>query len=286
MTMTPQKHALLIAGPTASGKSALAMAEARKRRGVIINADSMQVYRELHILTARPTADDEAQVPHRLYGHVPGADAYSVARWLSDVKQEMQRCWEQGALPIICGGTGLYFRALEQGLAETPLIDPQVRETWRSFAGDVHSALSKRDPDAAQRLNPADKQRIIRALEVIDSTGHSLAHWQGIAKQENFLNQINVERVFVNVPREELYTRAERRFDIMIEQGALDEVKALPALDASQPILKAIGVPELLSHLRGEISREQAIIDGKTATRQYIKRQLTWWRGRGPDWLG
>jgi tRNA dimethylallyltransferase len=286
MTMTPQKHALLIAGPTASGKSALAMAEARKRRGVIINADSMQVYRELHILTARPTADDEAQVPHRLYGHVPGADAYSVARWLSDVKQEMQRCWEQGAVPIICGGTGLYFRALEQGLAETPLIDPQVRETWRSFAGDVHSALSKRDPDAAQRLNPADKQRIIRALEVIDSTGHSLAHWQRISKQENFLNQINVERVFVNVPREELYTRAERRFDIMIEQGALDEVKALPALDASQPILKAIGVPELLSHLRGEISREQAIIDGKTATRQYIKRQLTWWRGRGPDWLG
>jgi tRNA dimethylallyltransferase len=284
MNDKPQKSALLIAGPTASGKSALAIAEARKRGGVIINADSMQVYCELRILTARPSADEEVLAPHRLYGHISGADDYSVARWLADVKIEMQNCWNSNLLPIICGGTGLYFRALELGLAETPEIDPAVREIWRSFDGDLHHELSKRDADAAERLNPADKQRIIRALEVIDSTGRPLAHWQADAAASNFLNQINVERIYVNVPREELYARAERRFDVMMEQGALDEVKALPAFNDSQPIMKAIGVPELLSHLRGEISLAQAIINGKTATRQYIKRQLTWWRGQMRHW--
>jgi tRNA dimethylallyltransferase len=284
MNDKPQKSALLIAGPTASGKSALAIAEARRRGGVIINADSMQVYRELRILTARPSADEESKVPHRLYGHISGADDYSVARWLADVKAEMQNCWNSNLLPIICGGTGLYFRALELGLAETPEIDPAVRETWRSFDGDLHHELSKRDADAAQRLNPADKQRIIRALEVIDSTGRPLARWQADAAASNFLNQINVERIYVNVPREELYARAERRFDAMIEQGAVDELKALPAFNKSQPIMKAIGVPEVSSHLRGEISLVQAIINGKTATRQYIKRQLTWWRGQMRHW--
>ena len=284
MTSDSPKSALLIAGPTASGKSALALAEARKRGGVIINADSMQVYRELRIVTARPSIEDEAQAPHRLYGHVSGDDDYSVARWLADVKAEMLRCWGEGTTPIICGGTGLYFRALEMGLAETPAIDPALRQKWRGFEGDLHAALSKRDPDAALRLNPADRQRIIRALEVVESTGRTLAGWQADAAASNFLNPINVERVYVNVPREELYARAERRFDLMMEQGALDEVKALPAFDAAQPIMKAIGVPELLAHLRGEISLEQAIINGKTATRQYIKRQLTWWRGRGSEW--
>jgi tRNA dimethylallyltransferase len=280
----PQKSVLLIAGPTASGKSALAIVEARRRGGVIINADSMQVYRELRILTARPSVEEECQTPHRLYGHVSGADDYSVARWLADVKAEMQSCWNNNQLPIICGGTGLYFRALEMGLAETPAIDPAVREIWRNFAGDLHHELSKRDAAAAQRLNPADKQRIIRALEVIDSTGRPLAHWQADAAASNFLNQINVERIYVNVPREELYARAERRFDVMMEQGAVEEVKALPAFNESQPIMKAIGIPELLSHLRGEISLAQAVIDGKTATRQYIKRQLTWWRGQMRHW--
>jgi tRNA dimethylallyltransferase len=284
MNRDSPKSALLIAGPTASGKSALAIIEARKRGGVIINADSMQVYRDLRILSARPSAEEEAQAPHRLYGQVSGGDDYSVARWLADAKVEMLRCWDEGALPIICGGTGLYFRALEMGLAETPLIDAEVREKWRSFAGDLHTELSKRDPEAAKRLNPADRQRIIRALEVVESTGRTLAQWQADAAASNFLNQINVERVYVNVPREALYARAERRFDVMMQQGALDEVKALPAFNAAQPIMKAIGVPELLAHVRGEISIEQAVIDGKTATRQYIKRQLTWWRGQMRHW--
>ena len=275
---------MLVAGPTASGKSALAIAEAQKRGGVIINADSMQVYRELRILSARPSQEEEQQAPHRLYGHVSGGDGYSVARWLADAKTEMQRCWAADQLPIICGGTGLYFRALELGLAETPPIDPALRGKWRTFEGDLHHELSQRDPEAAQRLNPADQQRIIRALEVVESTGRTLAQWQADAAASNFLNKINVERVFVDVPREELYTRAERRFDMMMEQGALDEVKALPAFEPSRPIMKAIGVPGLLAHLRGEISLEQAIIDGKTATRHYIKRQLTWWRGRGNEW--
>jgi tRNA dimethylallyltransferase len=286
MTTTPQKSALLIAGPTASGKSALAIVEARKRGGVIINADSMQVYRELRILSARPSVEEERQAPHRLYGHVSGADDYSVASWLSDVKLEMLRCWDAGTTPIICGGTGLYFRALELGLAETPPIDVNVRKKWRGFEGDLHAELSMRDPEAATRLNPADKQRIIRALEVVESTGRTLAQWQADAAASNFLNQINVERVYVNVSREELYARAERRFDMMMRLGALDEVKALPSFDAAQPIMKAIGVPELLAHLRGEIPLSQAITDGKTATRQYIKRQFTWWRGQGKDWQG
>ncbi len=284
MTAIPQKSAVLIAGPTASGKSALALAEARRRGGVIINADSMQVYRELCILTARPSVEDERQAPHRLYGHISGGDDYSVARWLADAKAEMQRCWDADATPIICGGTGLYFRALEQGLADVPKIAPEVRERWRTCSGDLHAALMTRDAEAGQRLNPADRQRIIRALEVIDSTGRSLAQWQADAASANFLNQINVERIYVDVPREQLYARAEKRFDLMMQHGALDEVKALPAFDRAQPIMKAIGVPELLAHLNGELSLEQAITDAKTATRNYIKRQLTWWRGQMKHW--
>lgn len=285
MTATPRKSAVLIAGPTASGKSALALAEARRRGGVIINADSMQVYRELRILTARPSAVDTQHAPHRLYGHVTGSDDYSVARWLAEAKAEMQNCWDVGQTPIVCGGTGLYFRALEFGLADIPSIDSAVRERWRRFDGDLHGELLQRDAEAAARLNPADRQRIIRALEVITSTGRTLAQWQADAAASNFLNQINVERLYVNVAREELYARAERRFEAMIAEGALDEVKAFPAFDAVQPIMKAIGVPELLAHLRGAITLEQAIIDAKTATRNYIKRQLTWWRGQMQHWV-
>ena len=279
-----QKSALLIAGPTASGKSALALKLARERGGVIINADSMQVYRELRILSARPTPEEEAQAPHRLYGHVNGADDYSVGRWLADAKLEMQACWAIGKLPIVVGGTGLYFMALSGGLAELPPIAPEVRERWRNFKGNHHVELQKRDPVGAAKLNPADRQRIIRALEVFESSGKPLAMWQAEAQSQAFLNQINVERLFVDVPREDLYVRAERRFDVMMAQGALDEVRALPALPPDQPIMKAIGVPELLAHLRGDIALEDAIIQAKTATRQYIKRQLTWWRGQMKDW--
>ncbi len=280
------KYALLIAGPTASGKSALALAEAKRRNGVIINADSMQVYRELRILTARPSVDEEPEVSHRMYGHVSGAENYSVARWLRDVEREMTQCWEAGQLPILCGGTGLYFKAALEGLAEVPDIDPMVREKWRNFKGDVHEALKQLDIEAATGLNPADRQRIVRALEVLEGTGKSLRHWQAVGQSNALLNQINVERVYVHVSREELHARAERRFDQMMAQGALEEVAALPAFDSAQPLMKAIGVPELLAHLRNEISRDEAVQRAKAATRQYIKRQTTWWRGQMPGWEG
>ncbi len=278
------KSALLIAGPTASGKSALAIAEAKRRNGVIINADSMQVYRELPILTARPSSEEEAMVPHRLYGHVSGAEDYSVGRWLVDAKLEIQACWAINRLPIIVGGTGLYFLALQGGLAEVPPIPPGVREKWRSFAGNLHASLQKLDPVGAAKLNPADHQRLIRAIEVIEATGKTLADWQAQSGKQGFLNQINVERLFIDVPREELYARAERRFDIMMQHGVVDEVAALPDLGPEQPIMKAIGVPELRDHLHGKTSKDLAVSLAKTATRHYIKRQLTWWRGQMQGW--
>jgi tRNA dimethylallyltransferase len=278
------KSALLIAGPTASGKSALALRLARERNGVIINADSMQVYRELRLLSARPSEAEEAAVPHRLYGHVSGAEDYSVARWLDDAGREINAAWDAGQLPIICGGTGLYFMALEKGLSQVPAIAPDVRDKWRGHPGDLHAELAARDPVMAARLGANDRQRIIRALEVIDGTGHSLAHWQAEGERGAFLNHINVERHFVEVPREVLYARAGQRFDAMMAAGALDEVRALPAFTAMQPIMKAIGVPELLAHLRGEMGLDDAVAAAKTATRHYIKRQMTWWRGQLKAW--
>ena len=284
MPLTNNKSVLLIAGPTASGKSAVAIAQAQARGGVIINADSMQVYRELRILTARPSVEEEQRVPHRLFGHIGGAEAYSTAAWLAEAEIEIQKGWANGQLPIICGGTGLYFTALEQGLAKLPTIDPEIREKWRNFQGDLHQELQQRHPESAARLNAADRQRIIRSLEVFESTGRPLIEWQKIAQQESVLRACNLERIFMNVPREELYARAGCRFDTMIEQGAVEEIRALPNLDSAQPLMKAIGVPELLSHLKGELSLEDAKTKAKTATRNYIKRQMTWFRGQMKNW--
>jgi tRNA dimethylallyltransferase len=284
MLKSLQKSALLIAGPTASGKSALAMRYARERGGVIINADSMQVYSELRIVTARPSIAEEDEVPHRLYGHVSGFDDYSVGRWLADAKREMTTAWEQGALPIVVGGTGLYFMALMGGLADVPPIDADVREKWRGFDGDLHAELRGRDEEGAAILAPTDRQRLIRALEVFESTGKPLWQWQRDARDHAFLNQINVERLLVDGPREELYARADRRFEAMIEGGALDEVRALPAMTPDKPLMKAIGVPELLAHLQGATLLDEAVALAKIATRQYIKRQLTWARGQMKDW--
>ncbi len=284
MPKSPLKSAVLIAGPTASGKSALAIKIARERDGVIINADSMQVYSELRIVSARPSAEEEGQAPHRMYGHVAGAEDYSAGRWLREAKLEIESCWAIGKLPIIVGGTGLYFMALQGGLAEIPAIPEVIREEWRNFSGDLHLALQRVDPLGAAKLNPADRQRLLRALEVFEATGQTLSQWQAQAQDNGLLKQINVERLFVDVPREELYARAEQRFDAMIEQGALEEVAALPPLPAMQPIMKAIGVPELQGHLRGETSLDEAVVLAKTATRQYIKRQLTWWRGQMKGW--
>ena len=278
------KRALLIAGPTASGKSALALRLACERSGVIVNADAMQVYGELRILSARPSVAEEAEMPHRLYGHVPGRENYSVARWLADATAVLEAAWSEGLLPVVTGGTGLYFKALEQGLAEVPPIAPGIREKWRSFAGDLHVELARRDPHGAPRLKPNDRQRMIRALEVLEGTGKSLAHWQTAASRGAILADATVERIFLDVPRGDLYARAEARFDRMIAAGAVDEVRALLGLDPALPMMKAIGVPELSAHLRGEVDLDKAVANAKTATRHYIKRQLTWWRGQMKNW--
>jgi tRNA dimethylallyltransferase len=284
MTHSPSKSVLLIAGPTASGKSAVAIAEARARNGVVINADALQVYVDLRIITARPSVAEEAQAPHLLYGYVGATQDYSVGRWLADAMAAITQTWEQGQLPILCGGTGLYFKALLEGLAEVPPIAPEIRAKWRDYQGDLHAELAGRDARGAALLNPADRHRLVRALEVIEATGHPLRHWQEQGRGKAFLNHINVERRFLNPPREVLHARADARLLAMVAQGAIDEVAALQDLDPMLPIMKAIGVPEFLNHIRGEITRETAIEKAQAATRQYIKRQTTWWRGQMVVW--
>lgn len=284
MTAMSQKRALLIAGPTASGKSALALERAAGLGGVIINADALQVYAPLRILSARPSPEEEASVPHRLYGHVGAEQPYSVASWLADARREMEQAWTQGLLPIVTGGTGLYFRALEQGLAPVPEIPEQVRARWRGFEGDLHAELGRRDPAMAAKLLPTDRQRLSRALEVVDATGRSLRDWQRDGQDQAPLAGVAVERIFIDVPREDLHARAAARFDAMMAAGALEEARAMAGLDPMLPAMKAIGLPELLAHLRGEISLDEAVTRAKAATRQYIKRQLTWWRGQMAHW--
>ena len=284
MSHTLQKRALLIAGPTASGKSALAMDLARQWNGVIINADALQVYAPLRILTARPTPEEEQRIPHRLYGHVGAAAQFSVARWLKEATLEIEACWDRGLYPIVTGGTGLYFRALEKGLAPVPEIDAEVRERWRQFQGDLHLELMRRDPAMAQRLLPSDRQRLTRAIEVIEATGRSLLDWQKEGQETAPLAGVTIERIFMDVPRDELYARAELRFRQMLAAGALDEARSVMDLDPELPMMKAIGVPELVAHLRGETDLDTAVASAVTATRNYIKRQLTWWRGQGRDW--
>lgn len=284
MTASNQKRALLIAGPTASGKSALALDKAAALGGVIINADALQVYAPLRILSARPSAEEEARVPHRLYGHVGAEQPYSVAAWAAEAQREMAAAWGQGLLPIVTGGTGLYFRALELGLAPVPPIPEALRARWRGFDGDLHAELAKRDPALAARLQPGDRQRLARALEVVDATGRSLLDWQRQGQELAPLSGVVVERIFLDIPRDALHARAEARFDRMLEEGALEEARALRHLDPRLPAMKAIGLPELIAHLDGTLTLEEAATRAKAATRQYIKRQLTWWRGQLPSW--
>ncbi len=284
MRESVQKSVVLIAGPTASGKSALALRLARDRGGAIINADSMQVYRELRVVTARPSREDEAAVPHLLYGHVSGLQDYSTGQWLTDARAAIATCFDEGLLPIITGGTGLYFKALEEGLAEVPAIPADIKTYWRLAEGDLHARLVKRDPAMAARLNPSDLQRIRRALEVHDATAKSLLWWQEKGASEAALKDCVVERIHVSVPREELHARAALRFDQMLKLGAIEEVRSLPVMDPKRPIMKAIGVPEIQAHLAGVMSLDEAREKAVIATRQYIKRQDTWWRGQMKGW--
>jgi tRNA dimethylallyltransferase len=284
--MPSEKRAVLIAGPTASGKSALAIALAHEQGGVIVNADAMQVYRDLRIITARPSEEDEEQIPHRLYGHVAGVSPYSVARWLADATAEIDAVWRSGRVPVIAGGTGLYFRALEQGLADIPLIPPDITEKWRAAKGDLHAELAKRDKGAAARLNPNDRQRIIRAIEVFEGTGKPLDHWQRAAQSQAPMAGVTAQRIFLNPDRKTLHARADERFVRMVKEGGIEEVKALLAqgIEPKMPVMKAIGVKQIGAYLSGTIALEEAIKTGQAATRQYIKRQLTWWRHQMPGW--
>ncbi|PSJ63725.1 tRNA (adenosine(37)-N6)-dimethylallyltransferase MiaA [Pseudaminobacter soli (ex Li et al. 2025)] len=285
------KNAILIAGPTASGKSALALELATSKGGVIVNADSMQVYSVLDVLTARPGADDLKRAPHYLYGHVSPATAYSTGAWLRDVTQLIERGTLAGRIPIFVGGTGLYFKALVEGISKMPDIPASIREHWRGRSLEegseqLHRILAERDPEMATRLKPGDTQRIVRALEVLEASGRSILDWQGASG--NALVDRESASFFVLEPeRPTLVRRIDERFDRMLEAGALEEVRALASmqLDPALPAMKAIGVRELQAADAGEIEFSEAITRAKIATRQYAKRQTTWFRNQfGPEW--
>jgi tRNA dimethylallyltransferase len=286
----PSKRAVLIAGATASGKSALALALAEELGGSIINADSMQVYRDLRIITARPTPAEEARVPHLLYGHVDAAENYSVGRWCVEARAALAAVERAGRLPIVVGGTGLYFKALTQGLAAVPPIPADIRSAVRSrLKGEgiapLYAELSDRDPATAQRIRPGDRARITRALEVVLATGRSLTDWHRDG-MEHALAADAAVKIFLDAERAELYRRIDARFDAMLASGALDEVRALGrrGLDPALPAMKAHGVPWLLRAIAGEIDLAAAAEEGKRDTRRYTKRQATWFRHQLPDW--
>jgi tRNA dimethylallyltransferase len=285
-----QPIAILIAGPTASGKSALALDLAERLGGIVVNADSMQVYRDLRIITARPTDDDEARVPHRLYGHVDAAENYSVGRWCTDARDALDEAWKAGRVPILTGGTGLYFKALTQGLSAVPPTPPEIRAAVRARldaegAAALHAELAQRDPAVAAKLKPADKMRIGRALEVLEATGRSLAEWHRDGMPA-ILDPRRAVSVFLMPERVELYRRIDARFDAMLAAGAVEEVRALDArpLDPLLPVMKAHGVPWLRRHLAGEITRAEATEGAKLDTKRYTKRQITWFRNQMFGW--
>jgi len=281
--------AVLIAGPTASGKSALALALAEDLDGVILNADSMQLYRELAIVTARPPAEDLARAPHRLYSVLSASEAFSTGDWLRLVQRELEEVRTLGKMPVFVGGTGLYFKALTEGFAELPGIDPDIRGRCRSLADEggidaVRRELRDKDPQAARDLK--DLQRLTRALEVVLSTGRTLADWQRETHGEPLLSADRCLRLVLAPTRAWLHERIAQRAALMLEGGGIEEVRALLQLDLpkSLPAMRAIGVKEIEALLAGEIDREEAERRLTVATRQYAKRQETWFRNQMADW--
>lgn len=283
---TQDRPVVLVAGPTASGKSALALDLTEALDGVVINADSMQVYRDLSVVTARPRAEDLARAPHRLYGVVDGAERCSAARWRAMAITEIDAAHRDGRLPIVAGGTGLYLRALTEGFSDIPDVPDAIHATavarHAELGGEAfHAALAERDPEMAARLNPGDSQRLVRAWEVLEATGRSLAEWQagpvsGPPPGYRFLT------IVLLPPRETLYAACDRRFAAMMESGAVEEVQALlaRALDPRLPVMKVLGVPEIARFLDGETDRDTAIGQAQQATRRYAKRQMTWIRNQ------
>jgi len=285
------RRVVLIAGPTASGKSALALELARAARGVVINADASQVYRELRILTSRPSPAEERSAPHRLYGHVPAAESYSAGRWLEAAAAELRAAWDAGRLPIVTGGTGLYFRVLEEGLAPIPAIPETVRAGWRrrlaaEGARALHCTLARRDPRSAAGIAAADGQRILRALEVLEATGRPLSAWQQGAGSGSPLEGACIGRFHLLPERAQLYARCNARVPAMLAAGAMDEVRHLLTLglDPTLPAMKAIGVAEFAAVLAGTAGLEAAVAAAQSRTRNLAKRQITWARSNMMSW--
>jgi tRNA dimethylallyltransferase len=281
-------QAILLAGPTASGKSALGTRLAKRFGGVVVNADSMQVYRDLAVITARPTLAEQDGAPHRLYGEIDGAENFSVSRWLEAARRASDDARVAGLVPIFVGGTGLYFKALTQGLSDIPAMPEAVRARVRARAEGrapeaLHAELAARDPETAARLRPSDPQRLLRALEVLEATGRGLASFQ-VGRQGAALDPARCLALFLTLDRAVLRERIDRRFDTMMREGALDEVARLSErrLDPSLPVMRAHGVPPLLRHIRDGFSLEDAIATGKADTRRYIKRQETFARHQLP----
>jgi tRNA dimethylallyltransferase len=278
------QNIVVLAGATGSGKSRLAQWIAESTGGVIINADSQQMYRELRILTARPTPQEEARLPHRLYGSLPADEGCSAGRWLKLAGEAIDSAHEEGKLPIVVGGTGLYLRTLMEGISFIPDIQPHVRRRslalYKQLGGEgFHAMLAERDPQMASRLRPGDRQRMMRAWDVMEQTGRSLAEWHREGKAPRYRRECFFS-LRLDLPREELYARCDQRFALMMEQGALKEVEALLALNlaASLPLMRAVGVRELGAYLGGGMTLEEAIAKSQQATRNYAKRQLTWFR--------
>lgn len=280
---------IIVAGPTASGKSALAMALAQRLDGVVINADSMQVYKDLHILTARPSITDEASIDHRLYGVMDAAERCSAGRWRELAIQAITTAHANGKRAIVAGGTGFYLEALTQGLSPIPDVPPEIlanaTAAWERL-GPLPFAeqLAHKDPESVTRIPPTDRQRLCRAWAVLETTGRTLTNWH---REPVEPAAFHATKVWLNPPRKILYERCDSRLLGMIDQGALQEVDALLArtLDPALPAMKALGMPELAAHLRGALPLDQAITSAQQATRRFAKRQLTWFRHRMPDAL-
>ena len=283
-------EAILIFGPTASGKSALALDLARAHRGAVVNADSRQIFREWRVLTARPSPEDEAALPHFLYGRLPLTAGYSTGQWLRELKPVLERCRKDGLTPIVTGGTGLYFKALTEGIAPIPPTPPDIRargenELEASGLSFFAETLARRDPETAAEIDLENPARVLRAWEVLETTGIGLTEWRG--RTEPPLLPLDACDARVLIPdRDVLYARCEARFDAMLQNGALDEARRVLELDlpSTAPGLKVLGAAELLQHLKGELTLDDAAERAKTATRRYAKRQLTWARHQMRAW--